>query len=97
MIVELTPHHPARVTDADRLDRLHATSADPKLVHYDELCQPGADADHVWLDIALLRQAGLDQVDDPEYGARFDAMIEYARSQGWLNVTGTRVRAHVER
>jgi hypothetical protein len=49
--------------------------------------------EHVWLDIAWLRAAG---PDDDDWRAQFDAMIGYARSKGWVDEPGTRVRAHVQ-
>ncbi|MCT2581603.1 hypothetical protein [Actinophytocola gossypii] len=48
------------------------------------------DGDHAWLRIAALRAAGEDA-----WRAEFDAMIEYARTKGWVD--GERVRAHVVR
>ena len=36
-------------------------------------------------------------VDDPGVGEQFDGMIAYATSKGWLDESGTRVRAHIER
>ena len=51
----------------------------------------------MWVDIALLRTNALAQVDDPGFPAQFDGMIAYATKKGWLNVLGTRVRAHLER
>ena len=96
MIIELSADRAPRLTDVDRLDRLHAVSDDPRSARYDELCQPGPDGEHVWIDVSRLRQAGLGQSDAPDFGERFDAMITYAASKGWLDESGARVRAHVE-
>jgi hypothetical protein len=98
MIIELSDDTPPQLSDEERLDRLHATvvGAAPRIV-YNEFCSPGPDEDHVWVDIANLRAAALGRVEDPGYPERFDAMIEYARSKGWLDDTGTHVRAHIER
>jgi hypothetical protein len=50
------------------------------------------DGDHAWLDIAALRAAG---GGDAEWAGRFEGMVRYAESHGW--VAADRVRAHVER
>lgn len=98
MIIELSDSAPPQLSDEDRLDRLHATvSGDESRTVYNEFCSPGPDADHVWVDVANLRAAALARVDDPGYGERFDAMIAYATSKGWLDESGTHVRAHIER
>ena len=66
-------------------------------MHYDDFVEEGPDWDHVWVDIALLHANALAQVDDPGWAAQFDGMIAYTTKKGWLNVLGTRVRAHLER
>lgn len=97
MIIELSADVDPRLTDVERLDRLHAVSDDPTSARYDDLCQPGPDSDHVWLDVAQLRQAGLALTDAADFGERFDGMIAYAERKGWLDESGRRVRAHIER
>jgi hypothetical protein len=98
MIIELSDDQPPRLVDADRLDQLHAVlNGEPGDARFDELCQPGPDDDHVWIDVSRLRADGIAQVDDPTYAERFDAMIAYAQRKGWLEADGTRVRAHLER
>jgi hypothetical protein len=98
VIIELTVHHPPKLVEPERVDRLHAVChGDPKEMHYDEFVQEGPDWDHVWVDIALLRARALEQVDDPTFEQQFDNMIAYARRKEWLNALGTRLRAHVER
>jgi hypothetical protein len=98
VIIELTVHHPPKLVEPERVDRLHAVChGDPKDMHYDEFVQEGPDWDHVWVDIALLRARALEQVDDPTFEQQFDNMIASARRKEWLNALGTRVRAHLER
>jgi len=96
MIIVLSADHPPSLTDLDRLDRLHAeldgTLDDAQL---EPLCQH-ADDDHVWLDIVAARSLGTAASDDPTFGENFDAMIAYATRSGWLNESGTHVRAHIE-
>ncbi len=97
MIVVLTAHQSPHLTDLDRLDRLHAELHGVlDDVRMGELCEI-ADDEHVWLDVALARVAGIAAATDPAFGDGFDAMISYAGSKGWLNDAGTHVRAHVER
>jgi hypothetical protein len=49
---------------------------------------------HVWLHIAALRAAG-DSGGD--WNDRFDAMLRYAQRSGWVDASGSRVRAHIVR
>ena len=98
MIIELSGEAPPTLTDAERLDRLHATlNGDPASIVFGDLCQPGPDDDHVWVDIDELRATSLAQVDDPDHATNFDEMIAYATKKGWLDETGRLVRAHIER
>jgi hypothetical protein len=106
MIVVLSANESPRLTDIDRLDRLHA-ELDATLggsltgAQFGDLCSAGDD-DHVWLAIAVARSIGTEMIEATEvtdrgFGERFDGMIDYARSKGWTNEAGTHVRAHVER
>lgn len=96
MIVVLDPNEPPSVTDLDRLDRLHAeVRGSLDAVRLDDLCEP-ADDEHVWLHVGRARTIAVAATSDPAFGDRFDAMIGYAASKGWLNAAGTHVRAHVE-
>lgn len=52
------------------------------------------DADHAWLKIDELRDHA--RIDDPEWDDEFDAMIDYARTQEWIDESGTAVRAHLD-
>jgi hypothetical protein len=55
------------------------------------------DDGHVWLSTdALVELAGARGV-EPDWAASFAAMLDYARSHGFLSADGTEVRAHVER
>jgi len=98
MIVELSDDGPPKLLEADRLDQLHAVcTGEVSAARFDDLCQPGPDPEHVWIDVGSLRDRGLAYVDDPTYPERFDAMIAYAQRKGWLDADGKRVRAHIER
>jgi hypothetical protein len=96
MIIELGPTEPPRLTDLDRLDRLHALlDGSLDVARLDDLCER-ADDEHVWLDVARARAIGVETANDPAFADGFDAMIDYATSKGWLDEAGTHVRAHVE-
>lgn len=98
MIVQLSPNAPPALTDLERFDRLHADCpgvlAD---MATGPLCDPDADGEHVWLDVAAARAAGAEEAPDATaFTEQFDGMIAYATSKGWTNEAGTHVRAHVE-
>ncbi len=96
MIVVLDPNEPPRLTDLDRLDRLHAEVRGSLVAaRLDDLCER-ADDQHLWLHVDRARAAGVEASNDPTFGDGFDAMIAYAATKGWLNEAGTHVRAHVE-
>lgn len=97
MIVVLSSTEPPRLIDLDRLDRLHAElDGDLAAAQLGDHCRV-ADADHVWLDVAAARAAGVAASNDTTFAEQFDAMIAYATAKGWLDDDGTHVRAHVER
>jgi len=98
VIIELSESAPPQLSDEDRLDRLHATvSGDPSRTLFNDFCERGPDADHVWVDIANLRAAVLARRDhEPGVAEQFDGVIAYATSKGWLDESGTLVRAHIE-
>jgi hypothetical protein len=48
----------------------------------------------VWLDIAALKALAA-AGDDVERTRRFDEMIAFARSKGWVDDTGSYVQAHL--
>jgi hypothetical protein len=52
------------------------------------------DGEHAWLDIARLRALS-PLAGDAEWNRGFDATIAYAAGKGWLDPTGTKVRAHL--
>jgi hypothetical protein len=47
------------------------------------------------LNVAELRRRAAAEDVPPDWGQRWEAMIAYARRQGWLSADGTTVRAHV--
>jgi hypothetical protein len=96
MIVQLSTDAPPTLTDLDRLDRLHAESAGPLAdMMSGPLCRFDADGEHVWLDISIARSTGAAAMHDDDWTDKYDAMIAYARSKGWVDEHGTHVRAHL--
>lgn len=75
------------VIDAD------ADAAAAALAPYGEITDDGA---HVNLEPGALPQLAARLGDDPGWRERYDGMVGYAKSQGWVDERG-RVRAHVER
>jgi hypothetical protein len=53
------------------------------------------EGDVAFIDIDAVRRLAATQVDDT-WEADFSAMLEYARTKGWLNATGAAIQAHVE-
>jgi hypothetical protein len=49
-----------------------------------------------WIDVATLRGAARAMVDDDTWPERFDQMLAYAASRGWLDAAGTSIGAHIE-
>lgn len=52
------------------------------------------DGEHVWLDIAGLVSLS-PRATDEQWRADFDATMSYAKSKGWIDDAGERVRAHL--
>lgn len=99
MIVSLSPGTAPLLTDIDRLDRLHAECGAPiDQLDLGDLCRAGPDDQHVWLSIPGARRIGASSAAaSSTFAHDFDAMISYAASKGWVDDTGSWVRAHVER
>lgn len=93
----VTLRQPEVVTDfyASYYDRLAPERLAAVLAENDagELLENRA---HVMVPVATLRRLAAGRV--PEgWDADFEAMLETARSRGWLSDDGTAVRAHLER
>lgn len=101
MIVTITSDG-SLVEDADDCTRLHisADGLDDAAVGAAlltaSLGRPG-EPDHAWIAVDKLRAVARVASRTPGWDARFDAMIAYARSKGWLDASGEHVAAHVER
>ncbi len=67
---------------------------DQALRHVGTIDDDGA---HAWLLLQGLRSLAGRLVQDVDWTSRFDSMIEYAGSNGWVSEDGDAVRAHIER
>lgn len=91
------------VSEADTLTDLRVVTAidDPAAlgdaVRAAELgrTEPG-ETGHVFVDIERLRSLARSGATLDDWDERFDAMIAYAERKGWLNDSGSAVRAHVD-
>jgi hypothetical protein len=57
---------------------------------------PADEADHVWVSVDTVRLLAADQVDDT-WSERFEEMLAYAGTKGWLDEPGSAIKAHIER
>lgn len=53
--------------------------------------------EHVWVRVEALRTLAADAGVGSDWAAGFEAMLEFARSRGWVDEQLDAVRAHVER
>lgn len=99
MIVQLSSDS-ARVAEADDCSRLHVTTSLPADAVGDALRGSGIghlDTDEsVLLDRETLRTRARAAAHDDGWDERWDAMIAYARTKGWLTADDAAVRAHLE-
>ena len=100
MIVELT-QHAATILEADDLRRLHLTTDLPPDAVQEALTISRIGREFDGTRVVLLveelhrRAAGAATIDNWEQ--RWEAMIDFARSHGWLTPDQTGVLAHVEK
>ena len=101
MIVVVTPHD-CRVEDADDLGRLHVTADGLDDAQADAALQRAhlgrtGEGGQVSLAVESLRAAARPRASIPDWDSHFDAMIDFARSKGWLDTSGEHVAAHIDR
>lgn len=105
MIVEVvggaeeTPE--VRVVHVDDLSRLHLAFGEVTDEEADQALREAGlgrltGDDTALLDVAALRGAAEPQGSGPDWPDRWEAMIERARSGGWLRDDGATLQAHVE-
>jgi hypothetical protein len=68
----------------------------PDLVAAAGIGELDPDGNHVRVDVQAVRAMAAGRV-SPDWDGDFTAMLTYARSKGWLDASGSRVRAHIQR
>jgi hypothetical protein len=53
------------------------------------------ESDHALITIDAVRRMAAGRVSD-DWPERFEAMLDYARTKGWIDDTGNAIQAHVE-
>jgi hypothetical protein len=53
------------------------------------------EGDHAYITIDAVRRLAAGRVGD-DWDSRFDGMLDYARSKGWIDDTGNMIQAHIE-
>ncbi|GGA72923.1 hypothetical protein GCM10011490_24640 [Pseudoclavibacter endophyticus] len=98
MQIRITDSAEVEVVDADDLKALGLASAGhPPQKVADALERTGlgrVEGEHAWLSVDALRAGARGDRGD-EWVKKFDGMIDYARTKGWVNDAGE-VRAHIE-
>ncbi|SFL89137.1 hypothetical protein [Geodermatophilus ruber] len=90
-----------RVVDVDDLTRLHlalgaVTDGEADRVLREAGLGRVQDAETGILDVAALRSAAAAQASTEDWDRRWDGMLEYAGSKGWLVDDGAGLQVHVE-
>ncbi|MFI6542419.1 hypothetical protein ACIBO9_04175 [Streptomyces prunicolor] len=97
--VEVGRRH-CEVRDADDLKRLSVeVVGEAPDEEFDRIAAPLArlqSPTHAWVSVRELR-AACAREGDPDRARDFDAMVAFAAFKGWVDDTGTRLRAHVVR
>ncbi|MDE0195512.1 MAG: hypothetical protein OXP08_08165 [bacterium] len=72
--------------EGDRRDVLRVLGAEARLGR----------THHLWWSIEAVRRLALEDR-EPVWDERFDAMMAWAATQGWIDEAGTHVQVHIER
>ena len=99
MIVRLEPDD-VRLDDPDDVGRFSVAVGegvvDPgALLAARHAGGPAEEADHVWVRVDAVRGLARGRVAEG-WDERFDGMVAYARTKGWLDEAGTSIKAHLE-
>ncbi len=84
--------------DADNFGEFHVVVDGDVAAAVDALggrAGPSERDNHLWVDIALVRELATDAA-DTDWEARFEAMLAYAASKGWVDEPAGRVEAHIQ-
>jgi hypothetical protein len=98
--VELTQAGP--VVDLDDVDDFNAFKVLARGLRTQELADAFApvgqmaDDGDAFIDIEAVKRLAGERSSRSEWLASFDAMVDYARSRGWVSADGRSIRAHCE-
>jgi len=94
-------HPEARVVDVDNLTALHLALGEVTDEEAAEVLERSGlgrlqDAEIAFLDAAALRAAAEPRATAPDWATRWDAMVAFARSKGWVSPDGASLQVHIE-
>lgn len=99
--VDLAPTPPVvSLEEPDDTKRFHVTvvGGDSMPLLFGALVDAAAgrlEGDDAWIAIDAVRRMAAGRV-GPEWDRDFQAMLDYARTKGWIDETGAAIRAHIE-
>ena len=99
--IDIVPERPVvSLEEPDDCTRFHLTVAGGKDVGrvFGALVDAAAgrlEGDHALITIDAVRRMAAGRVAD-DWPERFDAMLDYARTKGWIDDTGNAIQAHVD-
>jgi hypothetical protein len=89
-----------QVADVDDLTRLHVAVGAVTDEEADQALRSAElgrlEEGTAWLDVAALRAAAEPRATAADWADQWDGMVEFARTQGWVDDGGATLRAHVE-
>jgi hypothetical protein len=103
LYIQVVPAEPQPVVSLEEPDdcrRFHVAIGDLSLDVAEQALERedvGTFSDHntAWIKITALRTLAETRV-PPDWSERFDAMLRYAETKGWLSTDGTQVNGHCE-
>jgi hypothetical protein len=99
--IDITPDRPAvTLEEPDDCTRFHLAVVGGRDVGrvFGALVDAAAgrlEGDHALITIDSVRRMAAGRVAD-DWAGRFDAMLDYARTKGWVDETNNAIQAHVE-
>jgi len=99
--IDITPARPAvSLEEPDDCTRFHLAVVGGRDIGrvFGALVDAAAgrlEGDHALITIDSVRRMAAGRVGD-DWDARFDAMLDYARTKGWIDETNNAIQAHVE-
>jgi hypothetical protein len=90
-----------QVVDIDNLTALHLALGEVTDEEAGEVLEAAGlgrmgEGDIAYLDAAALRAQAEPRASTADWATRWEAMVDYARSKGWLSDDGATIQVHVE-